>query len=179
MKLLLIDLDGTVREPKSGAKFINKPDDQKLIQGVEDAITRYQDWTIVGITNQGGVKAGFKSLESTIQEQQITLKLLPQLSYILFCPDDGQTCWHVLPTGVFEASAKFNPELKGTYRKPGAGMLLSVMGDFKDDRWETIVPEEVLYVGDREEDRLAAQAAGVEFMWADQWRSSAAMFSRN
>ena len=36
--LLLLDLDGTVREPASGAKFINDSKDQRLIKGVAEAI---------------------------------------------------------------------------------------------------------------------------------------------
>jgi len=31
MNLLLLDLDGTTRQSKSGAKFINKTHDQELI----------------------------------------------------------------------------------------------------------------------------------------------------
>ena len=42
MRLLLLDLDGTVRESASGAKFINKPDDQVLIDGALKAIRAYQ-----------------------------------------------------------------------------------------------------------------------------------------
>lgn len=30
-------------------------------------------------------------------------------------------------------------------------------------------PEDCLYVGDRTEDRTAAQRAGVSFQWAEEW----------
>ena len=49
MKILFLDLDGTVRKTKSGATFINDPYDQELIPGVENAIARYKGWKIFGI----------------------------------------------------------------------------------------------------------------------------------
>lgn len=49
-KVLFLDLDGTTREPKSGATFINIPDDQRIIQGVETAIARYPNHYVCGIT---------------------------------------------------------------------------------------------------------------------------------
>lgn len=68
MKLLILDLDGTVRCPKSGAKFINDPLDQEIIPEAGIAIADYksQGWIIVGATNQGGVAAGHKQLEDAI-----------------------------------------------------------------------------------------------------------------
>src|SRR5690348_3152920 len=45
-------------------------------------------------------------------------------------------------------------------RKPAPGMLIEAMDFFGIDRLDT------LYVGDREEDRLAALAAGCDFAWA-------------
>ncbi|MFM6404935.1 MAG: hypothetical protein ACKPGT_09860, partial [Microcystis sp.] len=46
-----------------------------------------EGWIIIGITNQGGVAAGHKSLKSAIEEQRKTLEIFPLLSYIYFCPD--------------------------------------------------------------------------------------------
>lgn len=47
-KVLLIDLDGTIRETISGKLFISEPSDQKLIDGASAAL-RYcvsQGWAI-------------------------------------------------------------------------------------------------------------------------------------
>ena len=61
MSLLLIDMDGTLREPLSGQQHFQHPKDQHIIAGAEIAIRAYKDdWIIVGITNQGGVGAGHK-----------------------------------------------------------------------------------------------------------------------
>ena len=104
-----MDCDGTIREPSSRAKFISSPDDQKIIKGANDAIARWfnERYTAIGITNQAGVAAGHKSLDDTIKEQQITLKLSPQIQSILLCPDyEGNQCFHCYPNKWFEISNK-------------------------------------------------------------------------
>lgn len=170
-KVLLLDLDGTVRRCKSNPQgFINDPKDQELIEGVVNAIINWpsEGWIAVGVSNQAGVICGHKSLEDCIREQHYTLHLCPWLSQICFCPDWGETCWDVFKSGlvfpVEESSAKIHAELKGTYRKPQPGMLLRVMQQYG------VAPEDCVYVGDRAEDEQAAVAAGVRFMWADAWR---------
>lgn len=170
MKLLLLDLDGTVRETMSGEKFISEPQDQKLLHGVEEAIARYSSWVIVGVTNQGGVAAGHKSLEDAIQEQQITIDLTGKaIQEIYFCPDfEGKRCIHCGyrgDTGTW-GWMEMNPIFDlGGFRKPDPGMINLAMSN-------TIrKPSEVLMVGDRPEDEQAAAAANVPFMWAHEWRS--------
>lgn len=44
IKILFLDLDGTVRRPKSEAEFINSPHEQELIPGVAEAILKYPKW---------------------------------------------------------------------------------------------------------------------------------------
>ena len=94
MKLLILDLDGTIRKPKSSNKFIDKPDDQEPIKGAKEAVRKYSanGWHIYGCTNQAGVAAGYKSLEDCLQEQFNTLKLFPQMEAVFFCPNYGETC---------------------------------------------------------------------------------------
>ena len=102
MGLVLLDLDGTVRRSKSGATFINDPEDQELIPGVMDAMQAVSNagHNMIAITNQRGVAAGHKSLEECICEQQITLSLTTHqnkhlLDAIVLCPDNGETAWLV------------------------------------------------------------------------------------
>ncbi len=170
MKLLLIDLDGTVRKSKSGATFIAHPQDQELIQGVEEAIARYsEEWVLVGVTNQGGVAAGHKSLVEAIAEQQYTLDLTERLACILFCPDfEGKDCWVVRRDGR-EVYKIGNPD--NNFRKPGHGMLRYAARWAWNYRggYATDSIDEQLMIGDRLEDELAAQAANVPFMWASDW----------
>ena len=130
-KILFVDLDGTVRRTKSGAIFINTPQDQEIIPGVTEAIARYPDHYVIGITNQGGVAAKKKSLVSAIAEQQYTMELLPQLLEIYFCPDfEGRECYKLVSTDNTIRCAAINfqqePQLlkwQGLCRKPNPGML--------------------------------------------------------
>ncbi len=48
-KILIVDMDGTVRSPLSDNKFIQRPGDQKVIQGAEGAIAYFASdgWKIV------------------------------------------------------------------------------------------------------------------------------------
>ncbi len=161
-KILIVDMDGTVREPRSDNKFIQRPGDQKVIQGAEGAIAYFasEGWKIVAVTNQAGVEAGKKSLTSCVKEQQQTMILLPEIEEVYFCPDfAGKKCYCVTPTEVKDYSKH---ELSGTFRKPNPGMLLLVMEIHQADK--------VMFVGDRPEDKQAANSAKIKFQQADNWR---------
>ena len=163
-KIIFFDLDGTLRETASGKTFINEPTDQKAIQGTQKALAYYQEkgFVCIGITNQGGVAAGHKSLQDAIEEQRITLKLFPELAQIYFCPNyGGESCYQLSQNGrIREFKA---PQPKGhidvSCRKPGHGMLLIATQDLAEfkDCW---------MIGDRPEDQACATAAGVKFIWA-------------
>lgn len=115
----------------------------------------------MGITNQGGVAAGHKSIQQCILEQQYTLQLFPQLKEIYFCPDfEGKKCFRVTLHNVHNHSKS---KWSGQYRKPGAGMLNLAMVRHK------YRPQNTWYVGDCPEDEAAARRAGVQFQWAEDW----------
>ncbi|MBD2003328.1 HAD-IIIA family hydrolase [Trichocoleus sp. FACHB-40] len=156
MNLLILDMDGTVRQPLSGNKFIQRPRDQQIIEGVENAIAYFAatGWKIVGVTNQAGVASGKKSLQSCIKEQQYTLELLPEIEEIYFCPDFDGRKWHNY--------CKHSES--GNFRKPNPGMLNLVIQKYS--------PVSVLMVGDRRDDREAAAKAGVKFQQAESWRQT-------
>ncbi|MGL5925574.1 HAD hydrolase-like protein [Chroococcidiopsis sp.] len=160
-KLLLLDLDGTVRETISGKTFINVPEDQKLIAGVELRLEQavLADWKIIGITNQGGVGAGHKTLESAILEQQKTMQLAPQIDFICMCPDNG----YQMNVVRKDRSVEHYRSILQIYRKPAPGMLDYAIGHSKNG--------EILMIGDRDEDRFAALNAKVDFLNADVWHN--------
>jgi len=163
IKLLILDMDGTVRQPLSGNKFIQRPRDQQIIEGVENAIAYFAatGWKIVGVTNQAGVANGKKSLQSCIKEQQYTLELLPEIEEIYFCPDfDGRKCFCVTKN---EHNYCKHSE-SGNFRKPNPGMLNLVIQKYS--------PVSVLMVGDCSDDREAAAKAGVKFQQAESWRQT-------
>ena len=113
----------------------------------------------MGISNQGGVAAGKKTLLHACEEQRYTIELCSPLMAILFCTDwDGEICYRIrLPFDIQRVS-----QFLGQYRKPKPGMLLEAAYLYKADT--------LLYVGDRPEDEQAAVNAGIDFVWADAWR---------
>jgi D-glycero-D-manno-heptose 1,7-bisphosphate phosphatase len=113
----MVDMDGTIREPLSGRQYFQHPKDQSQIEGAVSALRAYKDdWLIIGITNQGGVEAGYKSLQDCIKEQQYTLQLFPELKEIYFCPDfAGKKCFRVTRHNVHNHS---KTKWSGQYRKP-------------------------------------------------------------
>ena len=167
-KLLILGMDGTVREPISGSKFINSPRDQKLIPEAIAAIKGFtrKGYMVIGASNQGGVAAGNKSLDDCIAEQEYTLGLLYEADAgifgILFCPDyEGNICYLA---DQFASDEVSQPEFKGLYRKPNAGMLMQAIAVYQ--------ASEAIFVGDRDEDRRAAIHANIQFIDAVKWRSS-------
>jgi D-glycero-D-manno-heptose 1,7-bisphosphate phosphatase len=120
---------------------------------------------------------------------KFTIKLIPQLSAIYFCPDfEGLICWRVKKsethfyTGIEDSayckvniceSTEISNETndKGfflkeefRYRKPGSGMIYQATFD------STIDKSESWYIGDRPEDEACARNADINFMWADTFR---------
>jgi D-glycero-D-manno-heptose 1,7-bisphosphate phosphatase len=169
-RLLLVDCDGTIREPLSGSKFIQHPRDQRIIKGADKAIAHYaeQGWCAVGISNQAGVAAGHKQLADALAEAERTLELFPQITAIYLCPDfEGKHCW--LVGREHDAKpihlAPWAEEFVGSFRKPQPGMLWAAL---KNHCGMDCL--ECLYVGDHDEDEKAAERALIKFVWADVWR---------
>ena len=90
------------------------------------------------------------------------MKLLPEIQYALFAPDyEGEICWQVKGNFLrIEIHRSVSPEL-GSFRKPGPGMLQYAMAI--EDLSESLM------IGDRPEDKGAASAAGISFLWAEDW----------
>jgi len=59
--------------------------------------------------------------------------------------------------------ARFQYAVPSARRKPGPGMLIDLM------RRQRVSPSQTVYVGDGDEDRLAAEAAGVQFIAASEF----------
>lgn len=168
MKLLLLDKDGTLINPKSGNKFVQSPWDQTPIPNVAETIDRHvsDGWLPVIISNQAGVAAGHKTLEETIQEMRFCLELFPQIKEAYFCPDfKGQICWRVWGDCSEEHRIQYEVlpwQGLSSFRKPDPGMIALAI-DIHN-------PTESLFVGDRPEDENAAEAADIPFSPAHFWR---------
>lgn len=151
VSLVIFDKDGTLAESKSG-EFVNSPDDQVLLPNVREAIAALQALGIyVTIaSNQGGVAFGYmKWHEATSIVHDAARKAGIDNPYsALLCP------YH--PDGTEEAYRG-----NSIFRKPAPGMIIQAMlfSGIEDG-------QRVLFVGDMETDKQAAERAGVRFMWA-------------
>lgn len=169
-KILLVDCDGSIREPASGEKFIQHPLDQQIVFGADRALAHYhkQGWRIIAISNVGGVAAGHKALEDAIAESHYTLELFPQLLCIYICPDfEGRHAWLIgrKHNEVPIHTTDWGREFIGSFRKPQPGMInaaikMSGSPDRKSEYW---------YAGSRPEDEEAAMRAGINFIWTEIW----------
>lgn len=153
---IFLDFDGTIRRSKSGAKFIKNAADVELIEGSEDVLWdwRNKGFLILGVTNQGGAAYGFRSREDILEEIRTTLMLFKSN------PISAMTVSFAHPKGTV-------PDLayRSLLRKPSYGMLVQhEIEQLKKDR--ILDYDKSVFVGDRDDDRLCAEAAGVAFQWA-------------
>jgi D-glycero-D-manno-heptose 1,7-bisphosphate phosphatase len=171
MKILFVDIDGTLTETISGHTFKQSPTDVKIIEDADKAIAHFAKlgWHIVGVSNQGGIASGHKSLDATFQEFTFTLELFPDLQDIYFCPDfDGKQLFVTSKYDVPLEIGFLEEQLEGTYRKPNPGMIQYVLTGIEDEG-KTV--DEAWMVGDRPEDGQCAINAGINFCPADVWRN--------
>jgi D-glycero-D-manno-heptose 1,7-bisphosphate phosphatase len=153
---LCLDFDGTIRHPKRG-KIINRPEDVALFPGVEDKIWDYKEagFLVFGITNQGGVAYGYKTLADWQAELDQTVALFTRnpfdyIAYSLLHPG-GRV-------------APYNH--RSLLRKPEVGMLAMCEVEMFQ-RGVVVDWDRSIFVGDRPEDEECAQRAGLTFIHAD------------
>lgn len=190
-RLLLLDLDGTVTTPESGNIFPASAIDQKIIPGVHEKIKQYRaaGYDIVIVSNQGGIEARYKSIDTTIAQFQYVLSLLPEVSHAYFSCEDNyknKPAWkkflsnsniyyrndaykvskYLAKKVNFRALNKAysiytKNELPLIFRKPNEGMLFAAWKDFGYPYLNNVV-----MVGDRTEDKQAADYLECNFIWA-------------
>jgi HAD superfamily hydrolase (TIGR01662 family) len=157
-KLLIFDLDGTVRRTRSGCTFPKNPDDWELIPEAVKVLELHKHASlIVGATNQKGISLGFVSDSDVIAGIRLTMQFFP-FDYVMVCPDEGQNCFSVgvSPMGKYVKTLDTMPF--GHYRKPGSGMLDYAI------RNSGFAKEETLMIGDWHSDKEAAAKASVEYL---------------
>jgi D-glycero-D-manno-heptose 1,7-bisphosphate phosphatase len=150
VRILFFDRDGTLNR-SLGGRPPNTPAEVDLLPGVTTVVKEYvaQGWLLVIVSNQGGVASGYIREEEARAVQQRVIELLPvpvAASYL--CPH--------MPGGSVAEYAVDCPN-----RKPRPGFILTALEQLGARA------EDCLFVGDSSTDRLAAQAAGVTFRWAD------------
>jgi histidinol-phosphate phosphatase family protein len=151
-RLIMFDADGTLRYcTVEGQPCPNSSEEWELYPGVREKLAGYS-WGAPGsrgtgygiASNQGGVGVGYFTLETARTLLEDTFQ-----AAFGFPAAEGtiELCPHVPRSGC-------------PCRKPMPMMLLNVIERYG------VHPGEALYVGDMENDRLAAENAGCDFMWA-------------
>lgn len=146
--LVLVDLNGTLVETKSGAQFAERLDDWKLLPRRLEylEILKSQGKKIAIVTNQGGAAFGYFT-PVAMGEELFRIRDTLHL--------DGFYVSYTHPQGTIPILAREDQD-----RKPNPGMLIRAMRDF------AVAPDLTIMVGDRDEDQEAARRAGVSFRWA-------------
>lgn len=162
--LLILDLDGTVREGKDDAlgRFVSGPEDVVVFPDAVEMMRRHKraGGRVMGASNQGGIALGhvtteqvYAALEKTYRD---TEDLFDKICICAHHPDaeklEDSRCW---------------------CRKPLPGMILEGIIDMAQFFGERYVPWMALFVGDRPEDQECARLLGVDFQWASDWRAMA------
>lgn len=162
--LLCLDIDGTVRQGLNDAlgKFVNGPVDVRVFPEAVELMRRWKarNGRIIGVSNQGGVALGHVTLLSVIAAMHETHFQCEQLF------DKMLWCIH--------HPAATDPEYARCWcRKPRIGLIVEGALELGREHGEFYPPYMALMVGDRQEDRQCAENAGLDFMWAAQWRAQA------
>ncbi|APU89157.1 HAD hydrolase-like protein [Virus Rctr71] len=174
-ELIIFDLDGTLVDTSSGFNSTDL---------MLDRIYYIKEFTNKGVqvaiaTNQGGVGCrilgqaqGWKNWERYPTEDEclgrlgaITDRLHDILNKripIIFCFQFQDSKGNIADPGPM---FRDNAEWSLTHRKPNRGMLSDLMA------WTNVPPQRTLYVGDRQEDYLAAYNAGCGYTKADKFFS--------
>jgi D-glycero-D-manno-heptose 1,7-bisphosphate phosphatase len=116
---------------------------------------------IIGVSNQGGIALGIveeRRVQAAMMETHRQAgELFDKIAYCKHHPDAT------------------HPEMARCWcRKPKAGLLIESSLDLAERRPGEIYPPYMgLMVGDRPEDEACAEAAGLDFQWAADWRAQA------
>lgn len=190
MKLALLDKDRTLVVSTEENGVISRPEHQIIKPGSLELVSRLldEDFTLAIVSNQGGIEKDFKTLDIVIEEMMYCNNLFvqqldrPVFERIYFCPDfDGNHCylcepdgyskdnqfWKIKPFDLSNSISANKIKAKGRYRKPDSGMLEQAIEYYSGATLDEPPLEKVIMIGDREEDKQAAENAKVQFYWID------------
>lgn len=152
-KVIFIDLDGTLINTRSGKPFPKGVWDMELRMDVFEALRKIHPMAVFLVTNQGGIEKGH------VNEHMFTQKLM----YVIASLQEyiglntfvaGQYC---------SITDRMNPR-----RKPNAGMLVSMIDQFNKEQGFDLSDEDCIMIGDRPEDKGAAEKFGCDFLHVDR-----------
>lgn len=158
MPAAFFDLDGTIRTVR-GKVFADVPEDYVLYPGVEEKLQglRNEGYLICGVTNQGGVAYGRKTIKQLAEEISFTTGLF------IVNP------FHIIKACIFMEGGTVEPyNRRSLLRKPDIGML--VLCEYEAMKQNIVIDwTNSFMVGDRDEDEQCAQRAKIKFYWANNY----------
>ena len=150
-RLIIFDADGTLRRTLvPGQPCPHAPDEWELLEGVRACLSALPRDVRLGVaSNQDHVGYGHLSYA---EAHALLAAALELASGRKTDPAAIRLCPHRL-------------EVACSCRKPAPGMLLAIVEHYG------VTPSESLFVGNERVDELAAEQAGMPFLWAqDLWR---------
>lgn len=124
-KAIFLDRDGVINEVLSHrVKFVNKPSDFHLLDGVGDAIKTFNlfHYKVFVVTNQGGVGLGYmkkSELEAVHEKMCFDLAkygaVIDEISVCIHKPNEGCHCRKPKPEMLFRLARKHNIDLQESF----------------------------------------------------------------
>lgn len=160
--LLILDLDGTVRQGKDDAlgRFVSGPQDVVVFPEAVEQMRRWKakGGRIIGATNQGGIALGLVSVDAAAAAVLETYRQCDGLF------DRVVMCMHHPDASI--------PEMARCWcRKPAPGLVIEGALGLARHWREMYPPHMALFVGDRDEDQQCAKTLNIDFVWAKDWRA--------
>lgn len=148
-KVLILDIDGTVRYDESGTPWCSDKNNIRIFEGVAKRIESYVEdgWRVFGASNQLGVKFGHKTVADVEEEHRITNEMIGG---------------HI--ERIWSASEEDH------WRKPQIGMFEEIVAYLAKDGFK-LEPKACLMVGDLITDMEFAINAQINFMFASDFRN--------
>jgi D-glycero-D-manno-heptose 1,7-bisphosphate phosphatase len=156
-KLLILGLDGTLRQPVSG-KWAGSGN-QIVIPEVKQVLDAYHDrgWTVIAVSNQAGIAAKRKTQEACILEMQEFLGLFSEkLSLIYICPNFSGSCAIAINQTSFRVVENNSTQ---SFRLPSPGMIQLAVQELQP-------VDTAVAIGSNIHEYIAATIAEIPFLWA-------------
>jgi len=165
-KLIMLDLHGTLTQPIGDNKYSTAPDDQELREGVDSVLQSYDSsgYDMAIATNGTAVRDGMKTLEFAKDELKFAMQLA-DIDVGMIAIDQHEAVFIFQDVRGEMVDQEFTlPSLN--MLKPQSGMLKFIMFHMG-----YVSCNDIMYVGNKDTDKGAADAANVKFVWADEWRA--------